>query len=160
MSTLGPNEPAALSLAEVAAAAVRLELADPFEPGHELATTLDGGWWPRTRELALELPLLVRAFAERGIRISRVKYQPSLWLIAPPKLRVDGQTVRLGWDREIDPNLVSLQTSQDALIELLVVPPDASAQVAALALAAATEPGNALSPTALVQAAEGQVTGA
>jgi hypothetical protein len=159
MSTLGPNEPAALSLAEVAAAAVRLELADPPTVGHELATTLDGGWWPRTRELALELPSLVGAFAERGVRISRVRYHPSLWLIAPPKLRVEGQTVRLGWDREIDPNLVSLQTSQDARIDLLVVPPDAPAQVASAALAAATDPGNALSPTAVLESAEGQLPG-
>lgn len=158
MATFGTNDPAALSLAEVADAAVRLELAPPSEGDHELQTTLAGGWWPRTRELALELPLLVGAFAENGVRITRVTYHPSLWLIAPPKLRKDGHTLRLGWAREIDPNLVILRTEQNDQINLLVVPPDASATVAAVALAAASQPGNSLSPTEVLTNAEGPVT--
>jgi hypothetical protein len=158
MESFGITDPAALSLAEVANASVRLDLVPPSESDHELQTTLAGGWWPRTRELALELPLLVAAFAERGVRITRVTYHPSLWLIAPPKLRLGGHTVRLGWDREIDPNLVILRTEQDARIDLLVVPPDASATVAAQALAAAVEPENTMSPTAALLRAEGPVT--
>ena len=159
MESFGSNDPAALSLAEVANASVRLELVPPSEGDHELDPTLAGGWWPRTRELALELPLLVGALAEHGVRVTRVTYHPSLWLIAPPKLRQDGHTLRLGWAREIDPNVVILRTDQNTQIDLLVVPPDASAKVAALALAAASTPGNALPATAVLDSAEGPVTG-
>jgi hypothetical protein len=144
----------ARSLAEVADAAVRLQLLDrPDGPHPLLQQTLDGGWWPHTRELTLELPLLVAAFAERGVRITRVIYHPSLWLIAPPKLRLDGRVVHLGWLRDIDPNLVSLRTSQDTGIELLVVPPEASAELAGRAMAAAAEPGNTTAPAEILQAA-------
>ena len=143
----------ARSLAEVADAAVRLQLLDHPDGTHPALTTLDGGWWPHTRELTLELPLLVGAFAERGIRVTRVTYHPALWLIAPPKLRLDGRVVHLGWQREIDPNLVILQTAHDTRIELLVVPPEASAQLAARAMAAAAEPGNATAPAEILQTA-------
>jgi hypothetical protein len=160
MTTFGINDPAALSLAEVAKASVRLELAPPSEGDHELQTTLAGGWWPHTRELALELPLLVTAFAERGVQIARVTYHPSLWLIAPPKLRLHGHTLRLAWAREIDPNVVILRTEQNAQIDLLVVPPDADAEVASRALAAAVEPGNTMPATAVLQSAEGPVASA
>ena len=159
MTTSGTHDAAALSLAEIADAAVRLELRQAPERGHEIPTTLDGGWWPHTRELALELPLLVGAFAERGTRVTRVIYHPSLWLIAPPKLRVDGRVVHLGWFREIDPHLVSLRTSKDERIELLVVPPEASPKVAARALAAAVLPGNRTAPTEILNAAETAETG-
>ena len=143
----------ARSLAEVADAAVRLQLLDHPDGTHPALTTLDGGWWPHTRELALELPLLVGAFAERGVRVTRVTYHPSLWLIAPPKLRLDGRVLHLGWLRDIDPNLVSLQTAEDARIELLVVPPEASAELADRAMAAAAAAGNSTAPAELLRAA-------
>src|SRR3954454_3741148 len=73
--------------------------------------TLDGAWWPRSRELAREVPMLVAEFAELGVRVTRFVYNPSLWLIAPPKVAAGGRNVHLGWFREIDPNLVSLRTS-------------------------------------------------
>jgi Family of unknown function (DUF5994) len=143
----------ARTLAQVADADVRLMLHDHPESTSDPQTTLGGGWWPHTRELALELPLLVGAFAELGIRVTRVTYHPALWLIAPPKLRVEGSTVHLGWVRDIDPNLVSLRTAQDTRIELLVVPPEATADLAERAMAAAVEPGNHSAPVDILRAA-------
>jgi hypothetical protein len=147
------NADPARSLAEVADADVRLMLLDRPESASELPSTLGGGWWPHTRELTLELPLLVGAFAALGVRVTRVVYHPSLWLIAPPKLRVEGKVVHLGWIRDIDPNLVSLRTAQDTRIDLLVVPPEATADRAERALAAAVVPGSVTSPTDILQAA-------
>lgn len=118
---------------------------DRSEP--QARSVLDGAWWPRSRELARELPLLVSEFAELGVRVTRVIYHPALWLIAPTKLRVGGRTVHLGWFREIDPNLVTLQTSQNERMELLVIPPEATADVAARASELAAEPHNDRSPT-------------
>jgi hypothetical protein len=122
--------------------------------------TLAGAWWPRSRELAREVPMLVAEFAELGVRVTRFVYNPSLWLIAPPKVAAGGRNVHLGWFREIDPNLVSLRTSQDERIELLVVPPEASAGLAARASEAAIEPTNhrsasdVLAEAAVVHSAE------
>jgi len=110
-------------------------------------SALDGAWWPRSRELAREVPLLAAEFAELGVRVTRLVYHPALWLIAPSKVHVSGRTVHLGWSREIDPNLVTLQTLGDDRIELLVIPPEATADVAARASEAAAEPRNDQSPT-------------
>ena len=117
------------------------------------AGALDGAWWPGSRELAREVPRLVAEFAERGVRVTRFVYQPSLWLIAPAKLRVKDQTVRLAWRRGVDPNLVSVQTAQDERIDLLVIPPEATPGVAAYASEAATEVANRQSPTNVLLAA-------
>jgi hypothetical protein len=150
--SLGNTEPAR-TLAQVADADVRLMLLDHPESTSDPQTTLGGGWWPHTRELTLELPLLVGVFAGLGVRVTRVIYHPSLWLIAPPKLRVDGRVVHLGWVRDIDPNLVSLRTAADTRIELLVVPPEATAELAERAMAAAVEPGNHSAPVDILRAA-------
>ncbi len=136
------NDPAR-TLAQVADAEVRLRLLEPARAQlGAKTTTLDGGWWPHTRELTLELPLLVRAFAERGLRVTRVVYHPSLWLIAPPKLRVAGPRRPSGLVPRDRPQPVSLRTAQDARIELLVVPPEAAADLAERSMAAAAAPGN------------------
>jgi hypothetical protein len=68
-------------------------------------------------------------------------------MIAPTKVHVAGRRVHLGWFREIDPHLVSLRTSQGDRIELLVIPPETTADIAARASEAAAEPGNKRSPT-------------
>lgn len=128
-------------------ASARLHLMSEHPSAGGPQSTLDGAWWPRSRELAREVPLLVAEFAELGVRVTRFVYHPSLWLIAPTKVHVGGRTVHLGWFREIDPNLITLRTSQDDRIELLVIPPEATADVAARASEAAAEPHNHESPT-------------
>lgn len=121
-------------------ARLHLISAHPSKGPH--SSTLDGAWWPRSRELTRELPLLVDEFAELGIAVSHFVYNPTLWLIAPTKVHVRGRKVHLGWVREIDPNLITLSTSQDECLRLLVIPPEASADIAARASEVAVEPGN------------------
>jgi hypothetical protein len=117
------------------------------------ASLLDGAWWPRSRELTVEIPLLAADFASRGVRISRVIYHPEPWQVAPNKLRLVGHTVHLGWFREIDPNLISLRTSDGARIELLVVPPETDPAVAAAAMAMPHAGADQLTPTQILAAA-------
>jgi Family of unknown function (DUF5994) len=83
---------------------VRLALIDP--PAER--TTLDGAWWPRTGSLSDELPGLVQELHRRGIRVTRVAYNPDAWGAAPRRMAADGRTIRLGWFRSIDPQLLNL----------------------------------------------------
>src|SRR5690242_6538896 len=129
------------------ASGARLHLVSGHPAQGNARNTLDGAWWPRSRELTREVPLLVKEFAELGVRVTRFVYNPSFWLIAPTKTQVGGRTVHLGWFREVDPNLVSLRTSQNDRIELLVVPPETTADVAARACESAVELRNRRSPT-------------
>ena len=66
-------------------------------------TTLDGAWWPRTRDLTSELSPLVEELRRRGFTVTRVAYNPDLWEPTARRLHADGRTIRLGWFRSIDP---------------------------------------------------------
>jgi hypothetical protein len=134
----------------------------PAEPGWPLRlalldgpgdhTTLDGGWWPRSRSLPDELPGLISDLQRRGVRVSRVTFNPQSWDDAPRRLRVDGRTIRLGWFRGLDPHLVNLSGGDDGRdrLDLLVVPPDTADGVAEQAMSAASAPGNHGDPTAVL----------
>jgi Family of unknown function (DUF5994) len=128
---------------------VRLTLIDP--PGKR--TTLDGAWWPRTRSLSDELPGLVQELHRRGIRVTRAAYNPDAWETAPRRLAADGRTIRLGWFRSIDPQLLDLtgDTTRGRL-DLLVVPPDTTAAAARQAFTAASDRANRRTPTAVLTA--------
>jgi hypothetical protein len=128
---------------------VRLALIDP--PAER--TTLDGAWWPRSDSLSDELPGLVQELHRRGIRVTRVAYNPVAWEAAPRRMAADGRTIRLGWFRGIDPQLVDLTgDSPHSRLDLLVVPPDTTAAVAGQAFTAATDRTNRATPTVLLAA--------
>ena len=128
--------------------AVRLSLLDPPSRG----TTLDGAWWPRTQDLSEELPDLVEELHRRGIRVTRVGYHPASWDPTPRRLAADGRTIRLGWFRGIDPQLLNLSGDPDrGRVDLLVVPPDTTAVNAEHAFSAASDRANRQSPTALLE---------
>ncbi len=114
---------------------------------------LDGAWWPRGRELAVEIPLLTADFAQRGLQVASVTYHPSTWQVAPSKLRVNGHRIQLSAVREIDPALLIVRTAQDEAIDLLVIPAETNPAVAARAMALAVSPLTQLTPTALLAAA-------
>jgi Family of unknown function (DUF5994) len=127
--------------------AVRLELIDPVSA----RTTLDGAWWPRTRDLNAELAPLLEELGRRGIRATRVAFNPDSWAAAPRRLRVGDRTVRLGWFRHLDPQLLNLTGDlRRGRLDLLVVPPDTSEADAQRAFAAATDRANGDEPTVLL----------
>ena len=57
---------------------------------------VDGAWWPRSRDLALELRALLPVLAVRLGRIERVTYHLGDWDAATRKIVVDGSVVRIG----------------------------------------------------------------
>ena len=57
---------------------------------------VDGAWWPRSRDLALELRALLAVLAVRLGRIERVTYHLGDWDPSARKIVVDGSAVRLG----------------------------------------------------------------
>jgi Family of unknown function (DUF5994) len=144
-----PMTPGTSHRRAAAADPVRLALISP--PAER--TKLDGAWWPRTRSLSDELPGLVQELRGRGIRVRRVAYNPDAWDPAPRRLAADGRTIRLGWFRSIDPQLLDLTAdAKPSRLDLLVIPPDTSAAVARQAFAATTDRGNRRTPTAVLAA--------
>lgn len=102
---------------------------------------VDGGWWPRSRDLAAELPDLLSELASRLGRIERVSYNLSVWGAVSRKLVVGKSVVRLAGFRSQHPDTIDVISGR-RLITILVVPPEASTELAERALAAAADPGN------------------
>jgi hypothetical protein len=129
--------------------AVRLALIDP----PAARTTLDGAWWPRSRDLTHELAPLVEELHRRGVRVTRVAYHPDAWESATRRLTADGRAIRLGWFRRMDRQALNLTGDvRRRRLDLLVVPPDTPAPAARRAFAAATDRANRDTPTELLDA--------
>jgi hypothetical protein len=56
---------------------------------------VDGAWWPRTRDLAAELPALISVVGARLGRVERVSYHLGDWDPTSRRITVDGALVRL-----------------------------------------------------------------
>ncbi|SDN48553.1 hypothetical protein SAMN05660199_00103 [Klenkia soli] len=127
---------------------VRVSLRTDAGPG------LHGAWWPRSTDLAVELPELVAALGRRGVFVTRFTYPFSTWHVVPRKLAVGERIVRVGGFGTGDPQLVSLTCGPEQLhLELLVVPPGTEALFSARALRMAAHPGAALTARAVLTAA-------
>ncbi len=106
--------------AGASASALRMSLA-PL--GSKLAL-LDGAWWPRSRDLAAELPQLVAALDPLWGRITRITVNPTHWPSDfPRRVPVEGHVVKVGWFLgEQDPHQLLLLSYRTARWDLLVVP--------------------------------------
>jgi len=105
---------------------VRLSLA-PYEavPGG-----LDGAWWPYSRDLVEELPLLVQAMDGVGT-ITRVILGIQLWPGIPHQVAVGRGYVTAGWSVSgQEQNVISLCSYRDGFRTLLVIPPTTAADTA------------------------------
>jgi uncharacterized protein DUF5994 len=101
---------------------------------------LDAGWWPRSRDLKIELPALLDAVWLAGHDVMRISYGLDFWDPAPRRLQIGDRVVRLGGFHTQIPGLLTLIDAwgRDP-VNVLVVPPETAASVAdrALALVAA-----------------------
>ncbi len=96
---------------------------------------VDAAWWPRSRDLLVELPALLDVLWTAGREITRVSYNLSAWDSAPRRTRIAGRTVRLGGFTVSDPRLVTLLDSwQRERIDVLVIPPETDPDVAERAM--------------------------
>ena len=144
---------------ELPAPAARIRL----KPRSDHRGMVDGAWWPRSRELARELPPLIAALereAGPGM-IYHATVNVRSWPEIPKKVRAGSHVVRVGWyDAEQDPNDICLiSTRQPGRLDLLVVPPEFDPESAARLMAGASMPGTTQTASALLAAASGHPAG-
>jgi Family of unknown function (DUF5994) len=113
---------------------LRLQL-DPNRPAE---LNLDGGFWPRSRELSMELPALVAALSADLGAIALVGYHRDAWKAAPGRMILGGNDIHLESFVSPDPPTIVVIADSGRCVNLRVVPPDTDAASAAQAMSVAT----------------------
>jgi uncharacterized protein DUF5994 len=114
----------------------------------------DGAWFPRSRDLSVELPELIAALDRRGLHVERFTYPLEVWTPAARKIVVGGRQVRTGGFRSMDPGVVCLTWGGGTQrADLLVVPPETDVITGARALRLCTRQGLPSSPQMVLAAA-------
>ena len=111
-------------------------------PAGDPPARFDGAWWPRTRNLAVEVSALAAALTPHAFQLSRVAYGKDGWEAAGRKVPTKGRMIRLGWFASQDPGVVILDDGHGGRLDLLVVPPDSTSAGAETAMAEASRTGN------------------
>lgn len=112
-----------------------------LKPRGPVTGFVDGGWWPRSRDLPAELPALLAVLAVRLGPVESVSYNLDAWGPTPRRITLDGRLVRLAGFRSQHPATVDVLGAAHRLT-LLVVAPDATPEAAHGALMAAGHRGN------------------
>lgn len=96
---------------------LRLAAADPHN-------NVDGGWWPQSRDLAVELADLVDHYPGDGARVARALFSPPDWDPAPRRVPVARGYVKVGSFPQDDTHLLTIAMSDRTRLRILVIPPD------------------------------------
>src|SRR5205807_3712002 len=70
---------------------------------------MDAAWWPRSRDLEVELPGLLDVLWTACRDVNRVSYSTDSWLPVPRQLRIDGRPIRLGGFTHQDASMITLR---------------------------------------------------
>ncbi|MCF6425500.1 MULTISPECIES: DUF5994 family protein [Amycolatopsis] len=121
-----------------------------LKPKGSVAGYVDGAWWPRSRDLAAELPALLAVLAIRPGTIERVTYNLTTWTSVPRRLLIEGSAVRMEGFRSQPPCTVTVAGQGRQRLTLLILPPDAPEATAHETLMRAARRDNADSPDTLL----------
>ena len=124
--------------------------------GHPGKHHLDGGWWPQSRDLAVELADLVDHFPAESGRIVRALVASPGWDSTPRIVPVTGRYVKVGTFPRDDADLILLKTSDRRTLYVLVVPPGLTHDQGSEALRAFAETGTADPASEVIDAVAGR----
>jgi hypothetical protein len=94
-----------------------------LKPSRPESTFLDGAWWPRSTQLAIELPVLVEALSDRLGEVAVVGYHRNAWTQTPTQMQVADATVQLQGFTSDEPASVILIGCDGRRVTLLVISP-------------------------------------
>jgi Family of unknown function (DUF5994) len=91
---------------------------------------VDGAWWPRSRDIAAELPALLATLAVRLGDVLRVSYNLTEWDSAPRRIISGGRQIRLDGFISRPAHTVDVLAADKRRLTLLVVPSHTDAAAA------------------------------
>jgi hypothetical protein len=125
-----------------------------FPPSPTAQGVVDGSWWPRSRDPAAELPVLIAAVTDRLGMVDRISLNADAWDTRPQRITTSGQqVVQLDWSGAWDVHTIRVIGCDLSHLDLLVIPPDTATVLARTCLAIAAgqnrspNPRDARSPT-------------
>jgi uncharacterized protein DUF5994 len=122
-----------------------------LDPALRRRGTVDGAWWPSSRNASVELPVLVSSLNARVGAVLRLGVDARDWDDIPRRLTVGGHVVRVGRFADVNHKIIVTPGSQEHIL-LLVVPPHASTAAAKSALAMAATGTNNGTPEEILAA--------
>lgn len=128
--------------AEASRDSLRLRL----KPAVPTTDFVDGAWWPRSRDLAAEVPGLLTELTYRVDVVALVGYHRDAWEAAPDELDIAGHAVGLEGFTSSSPATVLVIGTAGERVTLLVVPPDTAESEAQQLLADGGRPDGDSSP--------------
>jgi hypothetical protein len=93
-----------------------------LDPALRRLGILDGGWWPRSRDAGVELPLLVSSLNARVGVVLRLGVDARDWDDIPRRFTLGGHVVRVGRFADVNHKIIVTRGPQDHIM-LLVIPP-------------------------------------
>jgi Family of unknown function (DUF5994) len=89
---------------------------------------IDAAWWPRSRDLAAELPALFDVLRTAYQDVDRIAYNLPFWQPTPRRMQIDERVVRVRGYHIQDPLVLTVfDLSGEQHINILVVRPEADA---------------------------------
>ncbi|MEU0435550.1 DUF5994 family protein [Streptomyces sp. NPDC006290] len=117
--------------------------------------SLDGAWWPRSRNLTHELSALADVLDPLSGRITRIAVNPTYWPTMASSVPVNGHLVKIRWfTTELDPHKILVLSHTTGSWNLLVVPPEAGAAAAERLMTAASDSSGPPTSASALMAAE------
>lgn len=113
-----------------------------LKPKAPATGSVDGAWWPASRNLTTELPSLLAVLAVRLERIERVTFDLAAWPPTGRRLAFDGCDVRLEGFRSQHGTVTVIGAWNRHRVTLLVVPPETDPALARRMLMTAAHRGN------------------
>lgn len=121
-----------------------------LDPAHSPMRCVDGAWWPRSRDLSVEIPALLAALEPSIGPVERVSVHAGSWPEQPRRLIVDGRRISLGYFTVMDPSVLNLVRRGSDDIVLFVVPPAADQACAERAMARAADSADRSRPAEIL----------
>lgn len=119
-----------------------------LKPYRSASEHLDGAWWPRSTNLADELPALVASLSDRLGRVVMVGYRRNGWHETPALIEIAGDTIELLGFTSDEPTSVILFGEDGRHVTLHVVRPDTGEDAARRELQRAAVPADPDLPAA------------
>ncbi len=111
-------------------------------PNRLASEHIDGVWWPRSTQLAAELPALLLSLSDRLGQVVGVGYRRDGWTDTPPHIEIADHPVQLMGFTSDEPASVIVIGHDGHHLTLRVIAPETTEQAAREALAAIPERPN------------------